>query len=337
MARIVICDKEWYKDNILIEDEITHDKLITIDYKNNFSYEILNEVSKRKNDEICIIGSNYNEKLYNIDQIIKFTRNNYNAIVIRSENLHSFDFTNLKLKKTIICFPADIFTNNPNFRQFSSVFELQKYFISISINSNKLYLYMLDNKLKFKRVETDEKKRLSNNRKRKKKNEKVDYNKIKKNVKSIDSNPVNQINKGKPKILIVCDVKGWAWWIKSNYIKNYISNYYDIDIISVVNKNRKSVDYKSYDIYYSYSNEIGEKFRLISFFHIFFQVLIFKVQIIKFLNWFGYVSLEETNSFFQSLIILNPLLFLFLIFHIRNVLLLAFTGSLGNFLVQSLF
>ncbi|MFW6029535.1 MAG: hypothetical protein ACOCRO_04705 [Halanaerobiales bacterium] len=59
-------------------------------------------------------------------------------------------------------------------------------------------------------METDEKKRIKNTRRKKKNPNLTDINKIKKNSKYINSKPTNIINKGKPKILIMCDVTGWA-------------------------------------------------------------------------------------------------------------------------------
>jgi len=56
----------------------------------------------------------------------------------------------------------------------------------------------------------------------------------------------------KPKILMVCDVKGWAWWIKSHYIKKYLSNEFDIDIINIIGDGRKSINKKKYDIYFTF-------------------------------------------------------------------------------------
>ena len=66
--------------------------------------------------------------------------------------------------------------------------------------------------------------------------------------------------KSRPKILFVCDVKGWAWWIKSHYIKKYLENEFDIDIINVIGNDKKGINPNKYDLYftfgYSYVNSL---------------------------------------------------------------------------------
>lgn len=56
----------------------------------------------------------------------------------------------------------------------------------------------------------------------------------------------------KPKILFVCDVKGWAWWIKSHYIKKYLDDEFNIDIINVIDKGKKAIDKNKYDLYFTF-------------------------------------------------------------------------------------
>lgn len=60
---------------------------------------------------------------------------------------------------------------------------------------------------------------------------------------------------GKPKILFICDVKGWAWWIKSEYIKRYISDEFDVDIVHVIGDGSTPmniIDQNKYDFYFTY-------------------------------------------------------------------------------------
>lgn len=251
MARVLICDEKWYQDNYNDLDKIEYEKIVVVDYKNKeFSSKIFKEITSRKEDEICIVGSE-NRNFKSIDQIIKFTRNNHNVATIKSPGLGDFDFSQLSKKSTIVCFNSSLYNNN-TIKTFSDILELQKYFIDISINSNKHYLYILNDSLKFKKVETDEKKRIKNTRRKKKNSNLTDISKIKKNSKYIDSKPTNIINKGKPKILIMCDVTGWAWWIKSEYLYYYLSNYYDIDIRSAIGGHKGRIDFKSYDICFTY-------------------------------------------------------------------------------------
>jgi glycosyltransferase involved in cell wall biosynthesis len=60
----------------------------------------------------------------------------------------------------------------------------------------------------------------------------------------------------KPKILFMTDVKGWAWWIKSEYIKKYLSDEFDIDIKPLLADNGAMLFHKinqsAYDLYFSY-------------------------------------------------------------------------------------
>lgn len=53
----------------------------------------------------------------------------------------------------------------------------------------------------------------------------------------------------KPKILLMCDVKNWAWWYKSKYIQKYLGNEYDIKLWSAQN-NKITKDI--YDLYFTF-------------------------------------------------------------------------------------
>jgi len=56
----------------------------------------------------------------------------------------------------------------------------------------------------------------------------------------------------KPKILIIADVYGWAWYLKALYIKNYLSDDFDIDVIWAIGKGAiRSVPNK-YDAYFTF-------------------------------------------------------------------------------------
>ena len=58
------------------------------------------------------------------------------------------------------------------------------------------------------------------------------------------------IRKEKPEILLMTDVKDWAWWIKSQYIKKYLSDEFDFDIISLLD--RSSFNVNKYDLYFTF-------------------------------------------------------------------------------------
>ncbi len=68
---------------------------------------------------------------------------------------------------------------------------------------------------------------------------------------------------GKPSVLMIADVREWAWWIKSQYIKKYLSDEFDIHVINVLGSGA-SHEYrnkKDYDIYltfgYSFVNYLN--------------------------------------------------------------------------------
>ena len=72
--------------------------------------------------------------------------------------------------------------------------------------------------------------------------------------------------KDRPKILLISDVRDWAWWIKSEYIEKYLNDEFDISLTWVINtekrdKGRQNIDKKKFDLYvtygYSYVSRLG--------------------------------------------------------------------------------
>jgi len=55
----------------------------------------------------------------------------------------------------------------------------------------------------------------------------------------------------KPKVLIICDVKKWAWDIKAQYLKTYLQDYYDIDVVYSVGRPLR-MNKSKYDIYFTF-------------------------------------------------------------------------------------
>uniref|UniRef100_A0A6M3IX95 Putative glycosyltransferase n=1 Tax=viral metagenome TaxID=1070528 RepID=A0A6M3IX95_9ZZZZ len=51
----------------------------------------------------------------------------------------------------------------------------------------------------------------------------------------------------KPNIILISDVKGWAWWYKSEQLKKYLSDEFNFDITSVVDS-RKRIITSKYDL-----------------------------------------------------------------------------------------
>jgi glycosyltransferase involved in cell wall biosynthesis len=59
----------------------------------------------------------------------------------------------------------------------------------------------------------------------------------------------------KPKILLISDVKGWAWWNKSLIIKKYLSDEFRIDVKCVLGDGAtptNRIDQSAYDLYFTY-------------------------------------------------------------------------------------
>jgi len=56
---------------------------------------------------------------------------------------------------------------------------------------------------------------------------------------------------GKPKILILCDVHGWAWQIKSSNLNKYLSDEFDITI-ECIHGIDYNIDPTKYDLYMTY-------------------------------------------------------------------------------------
>lgn len=85
---------------------------------------------------------------------------------------------------------------------------------------------------------------------------KIDINKAYENFQIIDK---------KPRILFICDVKGWAWDIKSHILKKYLSNEFVIDIDYFFNGDRK---YKknNYDLYFTYGHSFIDKIENVPFY-----------------------------------------------------------------------
>lgn len=62
----------------------------------------------------------------------------------------------------------------------------------------------------------------------------------------------------KPRICLIADVPEWAWDIKSNYLKKYLSNEFDITIKYIFDENGKNIvekiDRNYYDLYFTFGS-----------------------------------------------------------------------------------
>jgi glycosyltransferase involved in cell wall biosynthesis len=59
----------------------------------------------------------------------------------------------------------------------------------------------------------------------------------------------------KPRILVITDVKNWAWWIKGEYLQKYLSDEFDIDLVCVLGPeciNKYQIPTNKYDFYFTF-------------------------------------------------------------------------------------
>ena len=68
----------------------------------------------------------------------------------------------------------------------------------------------------------------------------------------------------KPKVVFYSDVVGWAWHNKSKFLKDYLSDEYDIDIAFALNPSAGVGLYNgSHDLYFTYGySYVGDMLRL---------------------------------------------------------------------------
>lgn len=249
MKSVLICDKKWY-ESYKDREKINFDDIILYNKKDpNFSNLILTEIENRDEDNIILIGDGYNE---NISILYQMIDNLYsNNINVYSSNLKNYDFTSMN-RDTVVVFNSKPFNRKITERSFSIILSLQKYLISRLVNSKKYDVNIYNkNGIKYNIV-TDEDKLLNNRRVRGQRYKKLP--KVNSNTPFKTTMPKYKVKlkNEKPKILFVSDVKGWAWWNKTEFLKKYLSEYYDIDLISVVDGRSPSIDYNKYDLYFTY-------------------------------------------------------------------------------------
>lgn len=59
----------------------------------------------------------------------------------------------------------------------------------------------------------------------------------------------------RPNILLICDVKNWAWWNKSLYLKKHLSDDFNFEIIYIVGKGKDRTTYinaDKHDLFFTY-------------------------------------------------------------------------------------
>jgi hypothetical protein len=68
----------------------------------------------------------------------------------------------------------------------------------------------------------------------------------------IDNERTVPIQEHRKKVLLVTDVCGWAWWNKSQYLKMYLKDEFDVDIICVLGPESKGINRGGYDLFLTY-------------------------------------------------------------------------------------
>ena len=69
--------------------------------------------------------------------------------------------------------------------------------------------------------------------------------------------------KRRPKILIIGDVRGWAWDIKSEYLIKYLSDEFDITYVPLNEPNNIGIDVNHYDLYLMYGWNNVERLNMV--------------------------------------------------------------------------
>lgn len=77
---------------------------------------------------------------------------------------------------------------------------------------------------------------------------------------NIKKEPIRKKRSGKPKIMLITDVNGWAWSIKSKYIVKYLSDEFDFDIFNFLEDGRRTgIDRSSHDLYFTFGYSYIDK------------------------------------------------------------------------------
>jgi len=246
---ILICDHTWHKRYTSL-NRVKYNKVKILNFKSDSLIKSIVNISKEyPQDYLLIVNDNFfgHFKLLN-NIIINLKRDN---IIVYGNKLDNFDFTKIG-NDCVIGFDTNKLLNNLGSINYNSTINhLQRYIISNSIDYKyNVKIMNYKNKIKDALVDEDQIFKTTAKRKRRnvRRNESVDERFIKKrNKKSYFPELRNKI----PKVLFVCDVKGWAWWIKSQYIKKYLKPYYDIDVISIIDSPQK-INYNKYDLYFTF-------------------------------------------------------------------------------------
>lgn len=60
------------------------------------------------------------------------------------------------------------------------------------------------------------------------------------------------IKSGRPRVLLLSDVCGWAWWNKSHYLRMHLADDYDIEIVCLVGPEARGINRGRFALYVTY-------------------------------------------------------------------------------------
>ena len=61
-----------------------------------------------------------------------------------------------------------------------------------------------------------------------------------------------KIKENRPRVLLIADVCGWAWWNKSHYLQAYLAEDYDIKVICLIGPEQSGINPRGFDLYVTY-------------------------------------------------------------------------------------
>jgi glycosyltransferase involved in cell wall biosynthesis len=68
----------------------------------------------------------------------------------------------------------------------------------------------------------------------------------------VDKERTKKIKDNRPKILLISDVCGWAWWNKSKYLQMYLKDEFDVTVQCTLGPESKGINTGAYDLYLTY-------------------------------------------------------------------------------------
>lgn len=244
---VIIPSKKNEKVIKEVENQLTEsDELIVFESgASDLETKVLSAFKRAKHDYIFLLNPNTDFFVSDYVLDVKLNYNDDEILLIQSDKVYDHitfqDLKNVSMATNIKNIGSENMKalNQPSvtgfIRQMSSTSDKRKKLLKRVEKTSAIGLKER-NKMRSKKRKRE---------KREKREFKIEYN-------SIDKIPKIEIKNRKPRILFVCDVKGWAWWNKSLILKDYLSDEFDIGITSVIDKEGDIFDKNFYDLYFTY-------------------------------------------------------------------------------------